>query len=246
MEKLDLVLDRGVRIVASGLGPLPLEISRRIHDKGGLYVGMTGDPRHVERHLESEVDIIVAQGMEAGGHVGKISTFCLVPQVVDRAGDVPVLAAGGVAGGRHLAAALALGAQGVWTGSIWLTTRETDVPEPVVQKLLRASSTDAVVTRVPSGKTSRQLRTPFLDAWEEDGAPKPLPAPLQGMLVNEARRAIVEHDVVDVMGTAVGQVVGMMDRVKSSRDVVYQMVEEYVAVLEMFVRSAELEATSDR
>src|SRR5690606_16054122 len=114
-----------------------------------------------------------------------ISTFVLVPQVVD-AVDLPVLAAGGVGDGRQVAAALALGAQGVWTGSIWLTTAESDLDPLVKEKLLAAQSTDATISLCSTGKPVRQLRTPWVAAWEEEGAPKPLPAPLQGMLVREA------------------------------------------------------------
>lgn len=228
MDKLDLVLSHDIRVIASGLGPLPREVAKKIHANGSLYAGMIGDPRHVARHAEADVDVLVAQGFEAGGHVGHISTFVLLPQVVEAAGGRPVLAAGGVATGRHVLAAIALGAQGVWTGSIWLTTKESDLEDAVVRKLLAARSTDAVISRAMSGKTSRQLRTPWIDAWEASDAPPTLPAPMQGMLVRAARQGMRDYGVEEVLGTAVGQVVGMMNSVRSSRDVVYGMVEEFI------------------
>ncbi|MPZ25966.1 MAG: nitronate monooxygenase [Micromonosporaceae bacterium] len=210
-----------VRLLASALGPAPPDIVEQAHADGTLVAGLVGSPRHAVKHQQAGTDIVVAQGHEAGGHTGPISTFVLVPQVVD-AVDLPVLAAGGVGDGRQVAAALALGAQGVWTGSIWLTTMESDLDPLVKDKLVAAASTDATISLCSTGKPVRQLRTPWVAAWEQAGAPRPLPAPLQGMLVREAMIGMFEARR-ETMGTPLGQVVGMMDRQAPARDVMYDL-----------------------
>jgi NAD(P)H-dependent flavin oxidoreductase YrpB (nitropropane dioxygenase family) len=226
--KLEVVRKHDVRLVASALGPLPADLLSEFHDRGALVVGLVGAPGQASRHVAAGADIIVATGTEAGGHAGEISTLVLVPQVVDEVHPVPVLAAGGIGDGRQIAAALALGAQGVWTGSIWLTTVESDVDEEVKRKLLAATSRDTVRSRCLTGKPVRQLRTPWVDAWAGPDAPEPLPAPLQGMLVRDCMTGIFDHRVEAVMGTAVGQVVGMVHQIRSVRHVMDDLVEGFL------------------
>lgn len=227
--KLDVIRQHDIRLVASALGPLPPDLADEFHERGALIVGLVGAPGQASRHVTAGADIIVATGTEAGGHSGEISTMVLVPQVVDEAAPVPVLAAGGIGDGRQIAAAMALGAQGVWTGSIWLTTVESDLDMEVKQKLLAASSRDTVRSRCLTGKPVRQLRTPWVDAWAGLDAPQPLPAPLQGMLVRDCMTGIFDHHVEEVMGTAVGQVVGMMHSIRSVRDVMDELIEGFLA-----------------
>ncbi len=231
-EKFNLIFEHDVRLYASALGPAPADLVEQIHDKGSLVAGMVGKPGQAARHVNVGSDIIVAQGTEAGGHTGEISTFVLVPQVVEEVPGVPVLAAGGVGHGRQIAASLALGAEGVWTGSIWLTTRESDVDEIVIEKLLQARSTDTIRSRALTGKPSRQLRTDWVEAWESEDAPEPLAAPLQGLLVRDAIVGIAEHRVEPLMGTPAGQVIGMTNQRKAVRNVVFSLVAEYVDELE--------------
>jgi NAD(P)H-dependent flavin oxidoreductase YrpB (nitropropane dioxygenase family) len=157
----------------------------------------------------------------------------LVPDVVDAVGeDVPVLAAGGIGTGRQMAAAMALGAQGVWTGSIWLLTAEADMQPEVVENLLAATSRDFVRSRVMTGKPARQLRTKWVEAWEQEGAPAPLPMPLQGLLYGEAAARFTRVHSKAFGGHPGGQILGRIDRVRPAKEVVLDMVEEWIAATE--------------
>jgi NAD(P)H-dependent flavin oxidoreductase YrpB (nitropropane dioxygenase family) len=234
MQKWEVCREHRPALVASALGPVPPNVERESHAYGALVAGMIGAPGQARAHVLAGADLIVAQGGEAGGHSGRISTLVLVPQVVDEVPGTPVLAAGGIADGRQIAASLAMGAQGVWTGSLWLTTVESDLEEQVKRKLINAASKDAIQSRCLTGKPIRMLRTPWVDAWESSGAPAALPAPLQGMLVRDQMTAIFDHEVEEVMGTAVGQAVGMMDRVKTVRDQMYELVDEFAEAAAAF------------
>jgi NAD(P)H-dependent flavin oxidoreductase YrpB (nitropropane dioxygenase family) len=231
-EKLEVLFGHAPRLFASALGPAPADVVKRIQERSGLVVGMVGKPGQGKRHVDAGADVIVAQGTEAAGHTGDISTFVLVPMAVDEVAPVPVLAAGGVGDGRQIAAALALGAEGVWTGSIWLTTIESDIDEVVRTKLLKARATDTVISRSFSGKPSRQLWTEWISAWESEDAPPPLSSPLQGLLVRDVMVGIFEGRVERLMGTPIGQVVGFMKETKTVREVVYDLVNEYVSAME--------------
>jgi NAD(P)H-dependent flavin oxidoreductase YrpB (nitropropane dioxygenase family) len=229
---LEVAFEHPVSLYVSALGPPPADLLERAHARGAKVAGMVGTVNHARRHVEAGADLIIAVGTEAAGHTGDISTMVLTPQVVDAVTPVPVLAAGGIASGRHVAAALALGASGVWTGSVWLTTLESDVEPLVMEKLLRASSEDTVRSRCYSGKPIRQLRTAWTDAWEEPDAPPILPTPLQGLLVRDAIAGAYDHKVEAVMGGTAGQVIGMLQRVRSVRDVMHEMVSEYADAME--------------
>ena len=172
--------------------------------------------------------MIVAQGAEAGAHTGTVGTFTLVPQIVDACGDIPVLAAGGVATGRHVAAALALGAQGVWAGTIWLTTEEhtSHMAPALVDKLLAASSADTVITRSNSGKTFRQIRTSWSDEWAAEGAPAPLKMPYQDVLVGDLLGAISEHEVAPLLHSGAGQGIGYATEVQPVAAVMERLVAD--------------------
>jgi NAD(P)H-dependent flavin oxidoreductase YrpB (nitropropane dioxygenase family) len=227
-EKLEVVLAHSPRLMASALGPAPGDIVSTMHDRGCLVVGLVGAPGQASRHVAAGADIIVAQGYEAGGHTGDISTLVLVPQVVDEVAPVPVLAAGGIGDGRQIAAAIALGAEGVWTGTIWLATVESDLEDEVKAKLLAAGSRDTVRSRCLTGKPIRQLLTPWVAAWDAEDAPEPLPSPLQGLLVRDTLTGIFDHRVVEVMGTAVGQTVGPLREIRRARRVMDDLIEGYI------------------
>jgi NAD(P)H-dependent flavin oxidoreductase YrpB (nitropropane dioxygenase family) len=222
-----------VKMVVNALGPPPKYVLDQCHAAGLLVGGLVGSKQHAERQAALGVDVIVAQGTEAGGHCGEIATMVLVPQVVDAVGpDIPVLAAGGIADGRQAAAAMALGAQGVWTGSVWLLTTEADMAPEVTENMLRAASNDAIRAKVMTGKPARQLRTKWTEAWDRPDAPPTLPMPLQGLLYGEAAARFTRVHSKDFAGTPIGQIVGSIDKVRPARDVVLEMVEQWIEATE--------------
>jgi NAD(P)H-dependent flavin oxidoreductase YrpB (nitropropane dioxygenase family) len=180
---VEVALGHPIRLIANALGPPPADVIAHAHERGVLVAALAGRADHARSHVASGVDLVVAQGYEAGGHTGEIAGMVLVPEVVD-AVDVPVLAAGGIGSGRQIAAALALGARGVWMGSVWLGTAEYRSAPALREALLRASSSDTVRSRVYSGKPARLLRNRWTEAWAERDAPAPLPMPLQNLLVS--------------------------------------------------------------
>ncbi len=230
-KQLDVVLEERVPIFASGLGN-PAFALEAAHARGMKVFGLVGKVRQARREIEAGVDVIVAQGTDAGGHTGPIGTFSLVPQVAAIAGDTLVVAAGGVGTGRHLAAALCLGASGVWTGTIWLTCRESDTDMIVKEKILAATEDDTTLSRCMSGKPIRQLKTEWTAEWERPDAPTPLPMPLQGILVAPVLQAVSDYKIEPFMGSPAGQVIGTITAMKPARQIVLDMVEEAQEVLE--------------
>ncbi|MBV8295542.1 MAG: nitronate monooxygenase [Acidimicrobiia bacterium] len=237
---LDIAFAHGIRLIASALGPPPPALIERAHGSDVLVVALAGTRTHAERHKATGVDFIVAQGTEAGGHTGEISTMVLVPEVVEAVRPVPVLAAGGIATGRQIAAAMALGAEGVWCGSVWLTTEEAETQPAVKEKFLAATSKDTVRSRSLTGKPARMLRSAWTDEWDKADAPPPLQMPLQTALVAEAQLRINKGATAEGSGAQqlanyfVGQVVGQMNRVRPARQVVLDMVTEYADVAQQF------------
>lgn len=227
--QVEIALQHPVSMLVNALGPPPDYAIEAAHEKGILVGALCGAPRHAEKNLERGVDVIIAQGTEAGGHCGEISTMVLVPEVVDTVGpDVPVLAAGGIGRGRQMAAAMALGAQGAWTGSIWLTVAEAETAPWVVENLLDAGFTDTVRSRAMTGKPARQIRTGWTEAWEADDAPDPLPMPLQGILYAPAANRFSRVRSRELSGSPAGQIIGRVDKVRPAKDVVYEIVEEWI------------------
>ncbi|MCF3132376.1 nitronate monooxygenase [Streptomyces olivochromogenes] len=218
--QLDVAFDYPIKLLANALGSPPADIVARAHDRGVLVAALAGSARHARKHQEAAIDIVVAQGYEAGGHTGEIASMVLTPEVVEAVDPLPVLAAGGIGSGQQVAAALALGAQGVWLGSLWLTTTEAELHSPALtRKLLAAGSGDTVRSRALTGKPARQLRTEWTDAWDDPGGPGTLPMPLQGLLVAEAVSRIQKYEVEPLLGTPVGQIVGRMTSERSVRAV---------------------------
>jgi NAD(P)H-dependent flavin oxidoreductase YrpB (nitropropane dioxygenase family) len=242
---LDVAFSHPIKLIASALGPPPPPLIERAHDMGVTVVALAGSKVHAERHRAAGVDLIVAQGTEAGGHTGEISTMVLVPEVVDAVAPTPVLGAGGIANGRQIAAAMALGAEGVWCGSVWLTTEEAETHPAVKQKFLAATSRDTIRSRSLTGKPARMLRSAWTEEWEAPDAPPPLSMPLQSALVAGAQARIGRAANKEGTGANrlanyfVGQVVGTMNQVRPARQVVLDMVTEYAEVVERFAREAE-------
>ena len=231
--QLDVVLGERVPIFASALGS-PAFLLERAHEVGTKVWGLIGLPRQARREIEAGVDVVIAAGSDSGGHSGSIGTFSLVPEVVKLAegSKTLVLAAGGVTTGRHLAAAIALGADGVWCGTIWQATNESETEMFLKEQLLRASGEDAVQSRASTGKPVRQIRSKWTEAWKQPGAPDPLPMPLQPMLVGDIQRSIRDHKLEDWQGVASGQGVGHITSIRPARQVVSDIVEEAEDTLE--------------
>jgi NAD(P)H-dependent flavin oxidoreductase YrpB (nitropropane dioxygenase family) len=236
-DVIELVFEHPISLIASALGPPPAWMIEQGHAKGVKVAALAGTVEHSRRHAEAGVDIIVAQGYEAGGHTGEISTMVLVPEVVDAVAPLPVLAAGGIGNGRQVTASLALGAQGVWTGSVWLTTEEAETHPVVKEKFLKATSRDTIRCRSKTGKPARQLRSAWTEAWNDPANPDPLPMPLQPRLTREAEARIsrVAHKspgAEQLINYFVGQIVGSMNQPKSVRGVVEEFVQEYADTME--------------
>ena len=228
--QMEVVLESDVDLVACGIGA-PADFVERCKRRGKRIVALCGSPKHARRAVQSGADLLVAQGHDSAAHTGPIGTFSLVPQVVEVAGDVPVLAAGGVMTGRHVAASLALGAQGVWTGSIWLASDEYGLHPVLLKKMIAAGSEDTVITRSESGKTFRQLRSAWSDEWNAPDAPRPLAMPFQDMLVGDLLGAIDDHEIEPLMHYAVGQGVAWIRSRRPAAEIYATLVEEARAAL---------------
>lgn len=218
--QLDVAFDYPIKLLANALGSPPADVIDRAHEQDILVAALAGSARHARKHADAGIDIVVAQGYEAGGHTGEIASMVLTPEVVDAVDPLPVLAAGGIGSGQQVAAALALGAQGVWLGSIWLTTAEAELPSPrLIEKLFAAGSGDTVRSRALTGKPARQLRTEWTDAWDDPRGPGALPMPLQALLCADAVSRIQKYEVEPLLGTPVGQIVGRMNSERSVQQV---------------------------
>lgn len=227
-QQVDISLERpDVVLIVNALGPPPKDVVDEVHQAGKKVAALVGRKDHALKQVANGVDIIVAQGTEAGGHSGDVATMVLVPEVVDAVDGRPVLAAGGIGNGRQVAAALALGAQGVWTGSMWLNTVECAQPEAMYRKFANATSSDAVRSRAYTGKPARQLRTAWTEAWDDPANPDPLGMPLQYMLCAEAQDRIRRAGKEELMGTPIGQLVGSFAEVRTVAEVIASLKEEY-------------------
>jgi NAD(P)H-dependent flavin oxidoreductase YrpB (nitropropane dioxygenase family) len=238
---LDVAFAHPIGFVVNALGVPPPGMFARARAKGIPVGALTGAREHALHHARAGVDILVVAGTEAGGHCGEVSTMVLVPEVIEAMRPYPgvrVLAAGGIATGRQMAACMAMGADGAWTGSVWLTTAEAETTPTVKQKMLAANSRDTVRSRSRTGKYTRQLRSPWTDAWQADGAPVPLPMPLQGLISKRAlarvdRLAEAGHPGAKALATYyVGQSVGLMNAEQSTRSVVYEFMRDYAEAVE--------------
>jgi NAD(P)H-dependent flavin oxidoreductase YrpB (nitropropane dioxygenase family) len=240
LELLKVSFRHPIKLIANALGVPPPAMIDVGHEHGVPVAALVGAPEHAVRQVKAGVDIIVAQGGEAGGHCGEVSTIVLIPEVlraIKPIREVPVLAAGGIMTGRQMAACMAMGAAGAWTGSVWLATTESETSEIFREKMIEARSRDTVRSKGRTGKPSRQLRSTWTDAWEGPGSPGALPMPLQSLISEPALRAA---DFAAERGNAkaremvtyfVGQGVGLVDSVKSTRAVVKEFMEEFVEAI---------------
>ncbi|WP_433600220.1 NAD(P)H-dependent flavin oxidoreductase [Nocardia sp. CA-135953] len=218
------------KLVANALGTPPPDVVEQIQGSGRLIGALCGSVKHALDHKRAGLDFVVCQGTEGGGHCGEISSMVLWPQVVDAIGDMPLLAAGGIGNGRQVAAAMAMGAAGAWTGSLWLTVEEANVPPAQMQTYIDATSQDTVRSRSWTGKPCRMLKNDWTEAWEAPENPDPLPMPLQMMVALDGvkRGHRYPEAAKDVNFNPVGQVVGMMNKVERSADVIARLINEYV------------------
>ncbi|MGE2733732.1 NAD(P)H-dependent flavin oxidoreductase [Mycolicibacterium vaccae] len=247
-ELLDVALSHPISLIANALGVPPDYMIEAGKERGIPVAALVGAKEHAVKQVAAGVDLIVAQGTEAGGHCGEVSTLVVVPEVIEAIEETgaktPVLAAGGIVTGRQMAGMVAIGAAGAWTGSVWLTTEEAETAPHTVAKMLAASSRDTVRSAGRTGKPSRQLRSEWTDAWlpAKDGQ-QPLPLPLQSMLCEPVIRRIdvlasQGHEGAQALATYfVGQGVGLMNKVKPAREVVREFIEDYVAAAERLSNS---------
>nr|WP_319453497.1 MULTISPECIES: nitronate monooxygenase [unclassified Mycobacterium] len=247
-ELLEVAMSHPIKLIANALGVPPDYMIDAGREHGVPVAALVGAKEHAVKQVAAGVDLIVAQGTEAGGHCGEVTTLVLIPEVLEAieasGSQVPVLAAGGIVTGRQMAAAVAMGAAGAWTGSVWLTTEEAETAPATVQKMLAATSRDTVRSAGRTGKPSRQLVSEWTDAWQphEDGR-KPLPLPLQSMLCEPVLRrvdALAEqgHPGAQALATYfVGQGVGLMNKVKPARDVVLEFIEDYLTATQRLSNS---------
>ena len=234
---LDIAFSHPIKIIVNALGVPPLRMLQLAKANNVACGALVGNRQQAIKQVESGVDIIISSGTEAGGHCGEISTMVLVPEVVQALQgfeDVSILAAGGIVTGRQMAAAMAMGADGVWTGSVWLTTDEADTSPSIKSKLLKTGSNQTVRTRSRTGKFSRQIKSPWTEAWEQEGAPEPLQMPLQSLVSEPAlgkigKLAEAGDSKAQSLNTYwVGQGVGLMGQSSSAKQVVYDFMSDFL------------------
>lgn len=236
-EMIEIALGHPIKLIVNALGSPPAELVARAHARGIKVAAMAGAPKHAQRHRDAGCDFVIAVGTEAGGHTGNTTSMVLWPRIVDAVAPLPVLGAGGVGRGRQMAAALALGCEGVWCGSVWLKTVQSEVTPDIKARLFAAGADDAVLTRSVTGKPCRTLRSAFTDAWDAPGAPAPLPAPLQAILWwGQGRTRVERARVSEFLTYPVGQIVADMREETSVRQVVQDMLEELVSARERLDR----------
>jgi NAD(P)H-dependent flavin oxidoreductase YrpB (nitropropane dioxygenase family) len=229
---LDVAFGHRIALIANALGTPPAGLVARAKKAGVAVAALVGQAKHARRQIDAGVDVLIAQGTEAGGHTGEIATMVLTPEIAGIAGGRPVLAAGGIASGRQMAAALALGAAGVWCGSVWLCSEEDVAVQAIKNKFLAAASSDTLRSPTRTGKPARQLRTAWHDEWLRPDSPAPLPMPLQPMLVNEAWRRIdaaaeAGHEGgLRLESFFVGQVVGSFSEIRPAAEITRQIITE--------------------
>jgi NAD(P)H-dependent flavin oxidoreductase YrpB (nitropropane dioxygenase family) len=228
-EQMEVVIDEKVPVFASGLGS-PAPWIERLRANGTKVLSLVGNVKNARRVAAAGVDVVVAQGTEAGGHTGRVATMALIPQVVDAVAPTPVVAAGGIADGRGIVASLALGAIGAWCGTAFLVAEEANQPALQKQRILAATDEDTRVTRLYSGKTMRNITNPLIEAWDASGI-QALPMGLQGLLVQDLVYSCRQAGREDLLMNAAGQVSGMLSRIRPAAEILHDMVAQAAAIL---------------
>jgi len=236
-EQFEIALEFSPALLANALGVPPADIVERLHARGIKIAALVGRVRHAIKQTEAGIDLIIANGHEAAGHTGDITTMVLVPQVAEAVAPIPVLAAGGIGTGKQMAAAMVLGAQGAWCGSLWLTSTESELPREVREKLIEAGSEQTTRTRCVTGKPALHLITPYTEAWDDSETLDPLPMPLQTMATTAAltrisRKVHKNAGAQKLATTPAGQVIGLIKQVRSCKQIVQEMKEDYAEALE--------------
>jgi enoyl-[acyl-carrier protein] reductase II len=228
-EQIEAVYEEGMPVFASGLGN-PAPYAAEMHRRGMKIIAVVGNVRNARRCAEGGTDIIVAQGHEGGGHTGRIATLALVPQVVDAVKPLPVVAAGGIADGRGLVAALALGACGIWVGTRFVATQEAFGHLNYKNKIVESNEEGTVVTKAFTGKTCRVIRNKYADDWlgREDEIK---PFPFQLMVDGYKLDAAIGRGDTEIGFMPAGQISGLIHRLEKAEDVVRAFIEEADEVL---------------
>jgi len=223
-SQLSVVFEEKVSVLATGLGT-PAWVISETHSHGMKHISLVGNVKNACQAAKDGVDVVVAQGYEAGGHTGRVATLVLVPQVVDAVSPTPVVAAGGIGDGRGLAAALVLGAQGVLCGTVFLATYEAMIPEFIKQRIIKSNEEDTRISRIYTGKTARVMKNKLVEIWEKSGTPT-LPMPLQSMINNKLLRGLKKSNNLEYLTSFAGQVIGMIKELRKADDIVLGMVDE--------------------
>jgi len=247
---MEVAFQYPIKIIVNALGVPPQSMLDMARKHGVATGALVGAKEHAVNQVNAGVDVLIVAGGEAGGHCGDVSTMVLIPEVAravrDMGASTPILAAGGITTGEQMAASMAMGAAGAWCGSVWLTTSEAETNPVVKEKMIEASSRDTVRSRARTGKHSRQLRSPWTDAWESEDAPEALPMPLQSLVSEPALRHIDKlsqggHEGAKALATYwVGQGVGLMNQSMSAGQVVQQFKEEYIQAYEQLMATMDV------
>ena len=236
-ESLRVAFNHPIKMIVNALGMPPKEMVDMAKERNVLVGALVGAKKHAINQVNAGVDVLIVAGGEAGGHCGEVSTMVLIPEVynaVKHMKDVSILAAGGIATGSQMAAAMAMGAAGAWCGSVWLTTTEAETNPIVKEKMIAASSADTVRSKSRTGKYSRQLRSPWTDEWENSDQVQPLPSPVQPLVAEPALRKLDKlsqagnQKAIELSTYWVGQCVGLMNEVKSAGEVVQDFKEDFI------------------
>lgn len=228
-SQLNVVFEEKVSVLATGLGT-PAWVISETHSHGMKHISLVGNVRNAHQAAKDGVDVVVAQGYEAGGHTGRVATLVLVPQVVDVVSPTPVVAAGGIGDGRGLAAALALGAQGVLCGTVFLATYEAMIPEFIKLRIIKSNEEDTRISRIYTGKRARVMKNMLVEIWEKSGTPT-LPMPLQSMINNKLLKGLKKSNNLEYLTSFAGQVIGMIKKLRRADDIVLGMVDEAVRLI---------------
>ena len=240
-ESLAVAFNHPIKMIVNALGMPPKQMVDMAKDAGVKVGALVGAKKHAINQINAGVDVLIVAGGEAGGHCGEVSSMVLIPEVynaIKDIKDVPILAAGGIASGSQMAAAMAMGASGAWCGSVWLTTTEAETNPIVKEKMLSASSADTVRSKSRTGKHSRQLRSPWTDAWENSDQVQPLPSPVQPLVAEPALRKLDKlslagnKQAADLATYWVGQAVGLMNETKSAGEVVQDFKTDFIEAYE--------------